>query len=384
MAKKGMSSVISTFLIILLMLVAIGIIWGVVKNVVVSGSGQVSLEKFNSDLQIERVLLSEDDVKVVVERGSGGGKIVKINFVIDDGENSESFEIEADLQALGKSEFTINPEMPIDSIKNIKIAPIYSSSSGNEVSGDVSYSLNVENLDIGEGGEEESGECDPACDSLQVCNEETWVCDEIPVLTGLVLWWDFDGNAIDEIEGLTGVVTDATLTTGHFDQAYDFDGDEDQIFILETEEGDAFDDISSEITFSLWIKPEDMDTKQKPIHRHGWMEIIIEDNELEVKWENDEDDSLKPKIQNLESYENQWIHIVTTISGSESKLYLNGDEFIATDSEDDFEFKNGGDFYIGAKENFDDPFNGIIDEIMVFDRALSDLEVLELYGLSSS
>jgi len=388
MNKKGMSMVITTFLVILLMLVSIGVIWAVVKNVV-GGSGQVSLDKFTSDFQIERVLLSEDDVKVVVERGNGNGELVKINFVIDDGENSESFEIEVDLQALGKAEFTLVPvELVIADIKNIKISPIYSSGSNEEVSGVVSDSFNVENLNIvegdgegeGDGGDEEDGECDPACDFLHICNEETLVCDEIPVLTGLVLWWDFNGNAIDEIEELTGVVEGAILTTGHFDQAYEFDSGEETRIIVQ--DSNIFDDISSEITFSLWIKVEDMDTKQKPIHRHGWMEIIIEDNELEVKWENDEDGSLKPSVTNLESYENQWIHVVSTISGNQAKLYLNGEE-ATPDSENDFGFKNGGDFYIGSKENFDDPFSGVIDEIMVFDRALSDSEVLELYGLSS-
>ena len=73
---------------------------------------------------------------------------------------------------------------------------------------------------------------------------------------------------------------------------------------------------------------------------------------------------------------------ISTISGNQAKLYLNGEE-ATPDSENDFGFKNGGDFYIGSKENFDDPFSGVIDEIMVFDRALSDSEVLELYGLSS-
>ncbi len=56
MNKRGMSTIISTFLIILLMLVAVGIIWVVVKNVVLDGANEVSLDRFTSDLQIEQYL----------------------------------------------------------------------------------------------------------------------------------------------------------------------------------------------------------------------------------------------------------------------------------------------------------------------------------------
>ena len=53
MQKRGLSTVVTTLILILLVLVAIGIVWVVIKNVLSEGAEEVSLDKFTVDLEIK-------------------------------------------------------------------------------------------------------------------------------------------------------------------------------------------------------------------------------------------------------------------------------------------------------------------------------------------
>ena len=57
--KRGLSTIVSTLLILLLVFVAIGILWVVIRNVIQDGAEQVSLGKFTLDMKIEQVQISE-------------------------------------------------------------------------------------------------------------------------------------------------------------------------------------------------------------------------------------------------------------------------------------------------------------------------------------
>ena len=54
MDKKGLSTIVITLIIILVSLVAIGIIWVVVRNLIVSGSEQISAKCITIDVQAIR------------------------------------------------------------------------------------------------------------------------------------------------------------------------------------------------------------------------------------------------------------------------------------------------------------------------------------------
>jgi len=85
--KKGMSTVIATLLIIILVLVAVGIIWVVLKNVINSGTNQVTIvEKcIQTDIAVTSVTNISTVYSVVLSRQSGiddkidGVRIVFLN-----------------------------------------------------------------------------------------------------------------------------------------------------------------------------------------------------------------------------------------------------------------------------------------------------------------
>jgi hypothetical protein len=141
-SKKGLSTIVATLLIILLTLVAVGIIWVVIKNVLQSGAEQISLGKFTLNLEIKRVIVNEAGVSidVKIKRNAGEGELSGLKFIISDGENSEVVEIN-NLSLKQLEERTFN--LPLISVINISriqkvfVAPIFKLESGREIVGDV-------------------------------------------------------------------------------------------------------------------------------------------------------------------------------------------------------------------------------------------------------
>src|SRR3990167_9321273 len=80
--KRGLSGIVTTLIIILLVLVAVGVIWAVVKNLVQKGSEQIELGQFTLDLQIKSAQVENGNVTVVVvKRNPGDGEFVGKNFL---------------------------------------------------------------------------------------------------------------------------------------------------------------------------------------------------------------------------------------------------------------------------------------------------------------
>ena len=80
---------------------------------------------------------------------------------------------------------------------------------------------------------------------------------------------------------------------------------------------------------------------------------------------------------------NTWYHLVYTRSGTEGTIYVNGSE------EDRNSLGNTinnstADFQLGMQESSSKPFNGTIDQVRIFNKALSSSEVTTLYGETSA
>jgi hypothetical protein len=75
----------------------------------------------------------------------------------------------------------------------------------------------------------------------------------------------------------------------------------------------------------------------------------------------------------------EWHHVAGTIDSSGRVLYLNGERVASGDST--ARFAAAAAMIIGANDNGPQRFfNGVIDEVMVFDRALSEAEIRQLYN----
>ena len=138
--------------------------------------------------------------------------------------------------------------------------------------------------------------------------------------------------------------------------------------------------ITSAITFTAWIKRDSIDNRLQNIYTHGqW------NNALRIQDDNKALFSLQlgGTSQNLYSTQTisdtNWHHITGTYDGSTMKIYIDGVEkgslsisgIIGT---------NNAFYTIGNEQittSYD--FNGSIDEVKIFDKALSQAQVTGIY-----
>ncbi len=136
---KGLSTIVATLLIILLTLVAVAIIWVVVKNVIKTGAEEVSIGKFSISLEISRVeIANSTGINITVKRNPGEANLAGIVFITYSSDNSKSFKSYFVLQPLQEKEFGIVlSSFNSASARKIAIAPILISDSGKEFIGEI-------------------------------------------------------------------------------------------------------------------------------------------------------------------------------------------------------------------------------------------------------
>ena len=139
--SKGLSTIVATLLIILLTLVAVAIIWMVIRGVINENAEQVSFGKFTVNLDITKAdVIDETSIGVTVKRNPGKGNISGVAFVVYDEYNSEVVKSYIELK-----EFQLEPvEIILDELNatrapfvKVSIAPIFKLESGKEEIGDI-------------------------------------------------------------------------------------------------------------------------------------------------------------------------------------------------------------------------------------------------------
>ena len=222
------------------------------------------------------------------------------------------------------------------------------------------------------------------------------VPDYVPT-NGLVGWWPFNGNANDASgNGNNGTVNGATLTTDRFgnaNSAYNFDGNDDII----TTNIDSEVEGLSQMTLSAWFKwdgifPSSGVAKviRKPagfgINTNRWQLCI--NNYGSDPWENE-------NIQ-LFMNDNSWdnigyfdpavvdslYHIVFVFNGNGTNnsekitMYVNGNNVSLNYTNTIPIVTPSNNFPI----DFGSSFAGIIDDIGIWNRALTSCEIADLYN----
>ncbi len=134
MDKKGVSTIIATIMMILFVLIAAGVIWAIIQNLLTEQTEDISsgLERITLSIIEDSVNITNTQLSLVIARDIGEGNLAKIKIILynEDGE-SYSEDVDANtLTELGNQKFTISKGGFV-TIKKISIAPI-SGSSGKE------------------------------------------------------------------------------------------------------------------------------------------------------------------------------------------------------------------------------------------------------------
>ena len=201
------------------------------------------------------------------------------------------------------------------------------------------------------------------------------------VTPSLVGWWRFEGNANDSSgKGNNGTVYGASLDTGKFGRCYSFDGVDDYVDC-----GNKSSlDITDAITIEVWLRANDIITTNPdtgvvlkgPLIYGMTRDERSGSNNMLMTYINNGGNNLVTTIK-LE----EWQHIVfaydKNLVSKQWKIYVNGN------------LKNQRDFtqsigittaalHIG--ENASQYFHGLIDEVRMYNRALSAAEISASYN----
>ncbi len=210
---------------------------------------------------------------------------------------------------------------------------------------------------------------------------------------GLVGWWPFNGNANDESgNGNNGTVNGATLAADRFGnagKAYSFDGVNDVIKIL-------FNSILSNDTgsLSLWMISDNLPTINDPqdvlfAQSLGYPQLVYKNNS-KVNIHISSGPGLYPGIASQQSIQqNTWKNITAVYQRSNLKIYIDGalDTFQNVSSITGFYSFCNSEYWIGGLKSSNSClpndssqfFNGKIDDIAIYNRALTAAEVQQLY-----
>jgi hypothetical protein len=204
---------------------------------------------------------------------------------------------------------------------------------------------------------------------------------EVAYSYGLISWWRGDGNALDSIGGNHGtLVNGATFAAGHDGQAFSFNGSQyAQITApVNLPVGNAPRSVS------LWLKtPLDLSVgTEAGIFQYGTASdghmfgLVVSNFAPGKLYFYGHSADLNGTTTMLP---NNWYHAVVTYDGATVTLYLNGNpEASAARSLDTILDGNG--LTIGHQIGKASTWLGEIDEVQVFNRALSAMEVSELAG----
>ncbi len=368
MNKRGLSTIITTLIMILLVLVATGVVWVVISNVLKSSVEDIDIGKFTISLSIEDVKINDNSIDVKIKRNPGAGEISGLKFAVSNGINTSIFEETTTINELEEKTYVLNYDGGL--VKSVSIAPILKTSSGKEKTGNIVVEKEFSNKEI-------------------IQN------------LGAVSWWRFEGNANDEIGNNHGTLTNGVdcNNNGKYGKACSFDGVDDYINVGSDT---SLDDINVK-TIVMWAKPKDnlfgyypaLISKTPSGANSGWNLIISEDSDRSLTyWQERDIDSGKWNTLGTLIYEDNWYHIAIvynrTLDSNDPIIFVNGtfqsiDEWISAPSGNAVS-ESFYDLWIGANPSSVNSgglntYNGTIDEVMIFNRALSADEVKELYEL---
>jgi uncharacterized protein (TIGR02145 family) len=204
---------------------------------------------------------------------------------------------------------------------------------------------------------------------------------------GLVGYWGFNGNANDQSgNGNNGIVNGATLTTdrnGNANSAYSFDGISNYISTADI-------DLQNTATISIWVYPigtigalvdKDMDANSNS----GYVFLYNNSNPYglyaHVGWSGNANNNIFPSNNNL--LLNQWYHCVLTLNNGTAKIYVDG-LLVYTQTSVNPTTQNNDLLLFGKSVWGGNLFSGKLDDIAIYNRALTQSEITQLYSSSAS
>ncbi len=204
---------------------------------------------------------------------------------------------------------------------------------------------------------------------------------------GLVAYYPFNGNANDESGNTNdGIVYGATLTKDRFgnsNSAYSFNGIDNYINVANSKLLNP-----QEITITAWVNPIDLSDDGIIVNKEDQYEVAIFGRAVHDTKTNEVAFAFNPKWywygSNYTVVLNEFIHVAIVFNSSyEAKTYINGSlkrqvQYSSPISTTSNCLRIGARGCISGASPYEF-FNGIIDDVRIYNRALSRPEIQQLY-----
>jgi len=187
----------------------------------------------------------------------------------------------------------------------------------------------------------------------------------------LVAYYEFEGNADDTQGNYHGTAEgEPGYTAGKIGQAMTFDGTDDQVV-----HAFAQDEVWPAYSVGLWVRTDAFmqSDNNSPFNNNS--------NGSDFQIDVDGSDPGRYRYKGsvlvlLGPVVNEWVHLAASCDGLSTSVYYNGllvDTVGITDS-------SFGQIAIGTNRGMNRPFIGTIDDVRIYDRALSAAEIAGLAG----
>lgn len=381
MNKRGISGVITTLLFLLIALGAVLLVWNLVKGIIVKTGSELDTSLLTANLEIVSAKIDPENqtASILVKRNIGEGEIKGLNVILEDENgNSISREVDLEIDELETKRVIINYSgEELGEIIKVSIAPVLLFSSGKDAVSSVTSSIDVSLEESSGGGvvEEpdipidnlllvlkfEEGTGLPVENSVSGIGPFTSNPESILGKSGNAMKLDTVDKDYIKTAGKTGEISNGkTEMSASFWFNMPGHGGQIQHVVLFEEDGDALG----------WLRYK--------IYLTSSQQVVISVTDSSSK------SSFSPS--GFFSF-GEWHHAVVVIDTINDKVAFYIDGVKAENSFSMGALSNSpteGHLYIGANSHAtagtQNHFNGIIDELYVWDRVLTDAEVSELYN----
>jgi hypothetical protein len=197
--------------------------------------------------------------------------------------------------------------------------------------------------------------------------------------TGLVAAYGFNepsGNALDSSgNSNTGTVSGATRSaSGRYGGALSFDGTNDRVNVTDS----ASLDLTTGMTLEAWVRPTALSI---------WRTVILKEQPGSLVYAlYANTDINRPSIEasmpgayNIQTGTSQlplntWTHLAATYDGATLRLYVNGVQ-VGSRGVTGNVLVSTGALRIGGNAVWGEYFSGLIDEVRIYNRALTQTEI---------
>jgi|9_EtaG_2_1085328.scaffolds.fasta_scaffold00168_6 hypothetical protein len=194
---------------------------------------------------------------------------------------------------------------------------------------------------------------------------------------------DSDGGTTNNVPDTTtnynGIASNVTYAAGKYNNAAVFNGSNSKI-------DTGISSISSPFSVSMWINEDSLDS--------GMFFANWNSTSADMYWQTTSDGRLRIAIDGYSEQffgtagdvtVNTWHHVAVTLGSGVYEVYLDGVS-LGTSTTSVTTFSSGQNFMIGnsAKPSSPYPFDGLIDQVRIFNKAISAEDVVTLSAETSS